>query len=224
MHAYHPNYRGGDSRRITVWGQPQAKTQDLIWKITEAKRAGGFAQVVEQLPSKSETLNWDISTAKKEEYKDMAIRWVHSQGPYRSSGTLLKKPWNTWRSQSGTMDFQWRWWVLGIQLDSPLLSSLSIGHIMKIDILCSRAAVPPSSIRVIGGRLGYQKSHWITNWGGFLCMVGRSGARAGSSGEERERTWGSRAGSTSYPNHLNHNSTNLANQNSKRIFLGVWWL
>jgi hypothetical protein len=42
--------------------------KDFTWKITEAKRARGMAQVVEYLPGKFETLNLNLNiTTKKGE-------------------------------------------------------------------------------------------------------------------------------------------------------------
>jgi hypothetical protein len=44
-HFYHRSYSGDMGKRISIWGQPWTKIQDLIWKIKQ-KRAGGMAQVV----------------------------------------------------------------------------------------------------------------------------------------------------------------------------------
>jgi hypothetical protein len=52
------------NRRIVVQAH-LSKKQDLISKITRAKRSGGMAQVVEHLPSKCETLSSNPSTGKK---------------------------------------------------------------------------------------------------------------------------------------------------------------
>jgi hypothetical protein len=41
------NRIGDIVRRITVWAKPEKKVQDLIWKITTAKRPGVMAQMVE---------------------------------------------------------------------------------------------------------------------------------------------------------------------------------
>jgi hypothetical protein len=46
-------------------GCPEQKTWDPIWKRTKAKRAGGVAQVVGDLPSKHQALSLNPSNAKK---------------------------------------------------------------------------------------------------------------------------------------------------------------
>jgi hypothetical protein len=55
----------------SVW----AKKLDPIRKITKAKRAGGMAQMVEHLPSKSEALNSNPSSASQLPPKHMYFRF-----------------------------------------------------------------------------------------------------------------------------------------------------
>jgi hypothetical protein len=42
VYAYYPSYVGGIGRRIKIWGQLQAKIQNLIGKITKVKKGWGW--------------------------------------------------------------------------------------------------------------------------------------------------------------------------------------
>jgi hypothetical protein len=53
---------GGLSRRNEVWGQPQAKTQDLIQKTVKAKKAECVTEVAEHLPRKGKAPSSKPST------------------------------------------------------------------------------------------------------------------------------------------------------------------
>jgi hypothetical protein len=66
MCPYYPKLCGRLIRRIQG---NLCKKQNLISKITRAKRIGGMAHVAEHLPSKSETLNSSPSTTKKKKKK-----------------------------------------------------------------------------------------------------------------------------------------------------------
>jgi hypothetical protein len=59
----HPSYTG--SKNKENYG-PSIR-QDLVSKITKAKRVGGMAKVVEHLPSKWEALRSNPGTAKRKE-------------------------------------------------------------------------------------------------------------------------------------------------------------
>jgi hypothetical protein len=51
---------GGHSRTVEVWGQPQAKTGDPIWKVTKAKKGQGSR---DRVPAyQAETLNSNPDT------------------------------------------------------------------------------------------------------------------------------------------------------------------
>jgi hypothetical protein len=54
-HVYIPNYLEG-RERIAVWGQPMQKHGTQCKKQTNAKSAGGMAQVLVLLPIKCEAL------------------------------------------------------------------------------------------------------------------------------------------------------------------------
>jgi hypothetical protein len=57
-------------RRIPVQSQPQANnSQDPITKISNTKRTGRVAQVIQHLPSKREALISNTSTTKKKKKK-----------------------------------------------------------------------------------------------------------------------------------------------------------
>jgi hypothetical protein len=65
MVAVIPSMQENTGRRIMLWGQPREKTWDPIWKISETKRDGGVAQVVEHLHSQCEAQNSIARTSKK---------------------------------------------------------------------------------------------------------------------------------------------------------------
>jgi hypothetical protein len=46
VHACNSSYVEGRGRRISVSDPPQAKMEDPIWKMNNARRAGGVTEVV----------------------------------------------------------------------------------------------------------------------------------------------------------------------------------
>jgi hypothetical protein len=57
VHSYNSSYTGGTGTRIMVQASPGKNHKTLSKKITNAERAGGVAQVVENLPSNHEVLS-----------------------------------------------------------------------------------------------------------------------------------------------------------------------
>jgi hypothetical protein len=57
VYIYNLSYWGGIDRKILVWGWPQAKTQNPIWKIKQ-KGPGDTAQVVECLTTSHSYKHW----------------------------------------------------------------------------------------------------------------------------------------------------------------------
>jgi hypothetical protein len=78
--AHHPRCGGRIHRRIMVQAS-LGKNQDLILKMTQAKKVSGMAQVVQCLPCKGETLSSNPSMAeKKKEHRKEAFNccpWRH---------------------------------------------------------------------------------------------------------------------------------------------------
>jgi hypothetical protein len=66
-HAYNPTYLGGrDQEKYSSNPAWANSPRDPISKISNTKRAGRGAQVVECLPSKCEALSSNANTTKKE--------------------------------------------------------------------------------------------------------------------------------------------------------------
>jgi hypothetical protein len=65
MVVLNPNWADDRGRRIAVQGWPGKKHEPLFKNKTEAKRVGGMAQVVEDLPSKCETLSSNSVLSRK---------------------------------------------------------------------------------------------------------------------------------------------------------------
>jgi hypothetical protein len=70
LHTGRPSYTGGIGRRIMARGWEN--TQDPIWKITQAKRAEGTAQVVECLPRKC----WALSSKPQYHQKKKSASFI----------------------------------------------------------------------------------------------------------------------------------------------------
>jgi hypothetical protein len=66
VHICNSNYVGGRGRRIVVWGQPQAKMYDVLWKKELMQKMGdsSMSYVVEHLPSKYRALSSNPSMNK----------------------------------------------------------------------------------------------------------------------------------------------------------------
>jgi hypothetical protein len=68
--GYNPSYTEGSNQENHSLKSAQANSlQDNISKISMQSRAGGVVQVVEDLPSKCETLSSNASTKKKNKKK-----------------------------------------------------------------------------------------------------------------------------------------------------------
>jgi hypothetical protein len=64
-HICNPRYSRGRARRTMIWGWPEQKDKTLFEKQTKGKRAGGIIQVVEWLPGKHETLEFNSGNTKE---------------------------------------------------------------------------------------------------------------------------------------------------------------
>jgi hypothetical protein len=65
VHSCNPSSVGGIDRMIVLQDGASQKVHNPIWKVSKAKRVGGF-QVVEHLPSKAKDLSSNPSTSKQE--------------------------------------------------------------------------------------------------------------------------------------------------------------
>jgi hypothetical protein len=72
--ACHPSYVGSTNRRIKVQARPGIKP-DPVLKITDTKRAGQAAQVVERLLHKWEGLSSNSSATKENNNNNKASNW-----------------------------------------------------------------------------------------------------------------------------------------------------